>query len=64
MWIIPGETKRVDSLIKLCLEVVVHQVVIRQVLPVGNFYNYLHSGPSKRNLQFSFFKEVFEGLKR
>ena len=42
MWIIPGETKRVDSLIKLCLEVVVHQVVIRQVLPVGHLNNYLH----------------------
>ena len=33
-WQLPGEAKRVDFLIKLCLEVIVHQVVIGQVFPV------------------------------
>ena len=61
--IIPGKAKRVDSLIKLCLEVVVHQVVIRQVLPVGHLNNYLHICPSQTKLQFSFFKEVLGNLK-
>ena len=32
-WQLPGEAKRVDFLIKLCLEVIVHQVVIGQVFP-------------------------------
>ena len=38
-WKMPAEAKRVDFLMELGLEVIVHQVVICQVLPVGHHFN-------------------------